>query len=115
LYLWLDIASKYLHTRLISKQPLTIYFPIQVTFPSFTLTISGNSVSLPTGPAIVVSLLMTGVNEQTAANYARAPSSAGFYALTFDAGYQSENSGEPSTSTTKSIHHPSSAPTGPLI
>lgn len=38
---------------------------------------------------------MTGVNEQTAANYARAPSSAGFYALTFDAGYQGESSGDP--------------------
>ncbi|UKZ66430.1 uncharacterized protein TrAtP1_007604 [Trichoderma atroviride] len=63
-------------------------FPIEVTFPSFTLTISGElhqpAIGSPDlkGAAIVVSHPMTGVKGQTAADYARAPSSAGFYALT---------------------------------
>ncbi|KAK6498285.1 hypothetical protein TWF506_004524 [Arthrobotrys conoides] len=75
--------------------------PIKVDFPSSMLTISGElygpAEGSPNrkGAAVVVSHPMTGVKEQTAANYARALSKAGFYVLTFDAGYQGESTGEP--------------------
>lgn len=75
--------------------------PTKVQFPAFMLRISGELYA-PTpgspdrkGAAVVVSHPMTGVKEQSAADYARALSKAGFYALTFDAGYQGESTGEP--------------------
>ncbi|EXA31481.1 hypothetical protein FOVG_17258 [Fusarium oxysporum f. sp. pisi HDV247] len=68
--------------------------PTKVSFPSFELKIAGELYA-PTdgspnrrGAAVVVSHPMTGVKEQCAADYARALSKAGFYTLTFDAGYQ---------------------------
>ncbi|KAI1840263.1 hypothetical protein JX266_013544 [Neoarthrinium moseri] len=75
--------------------------PIKVTFPSFMLQISGElyapAADSPDrkGAAVVISHPMTGVKEQTAADHARWLSNAGFYALTFDAGYQGQSSGEP--------------------
>ncbi|KAF4433751.1 X-pro dipeptidyl-peptidase (S15 family) protein [Fusarium austroafricanum] len=75
--------------------------PTKVSFPSFELKIAGELYA-PTdgspdrrGAAVVVSHPMTGVKEQCAADYARALSRAGFYTLTFDAGYQGESSGKP--------------------
>ena len=75
--------------------------PTKVWFPAFACKISGELYE-PTegstdrkGAAIVISHPMTGVKEQTSADYARALSKEGFYVLTFDAGYQGESTGEP--------------------
>ena len=75
--------------------------PQKVYFPSFSLKICSELYSPANespdrnGAAIVIGHPMTGVKEQTAATYARALSQAGFYALTFDAGYQGESTGAP--------------------
>lgn len=75
--------------------------PTKVQFPSFSLKISGELFSPilgspdRKGAAVVVSHPMTGVKEQTSTDYAKFLSKAGFYALTFDAGYQGESTGEP--------------------
>lgn len=75
--------------------------PTKVHFPAFMLKISGELYTpVPGSPdrngaAVVVSHPMTGVKEQTSADYARVLSKQGFYVLTFDASYQGESSGEP--------------------
>lgn len=75
--------------------------PTEVSFPSFHLKICGelhapaNDSPDRKGAAVVVSHPMTGVKEQTPTDYAKALSQAGFYALTFDAGYQGQSTGEP--------------------
>ncbi|KAK4139576.1 Alpha/Beta hydrolase protein [Dichotomopilus funicola] len=66
--------------------------PTKVTFTSFMLQISGE---LHPPAAVVISHPMTGVKEQTATTHARLLSKAGFYALTLDAGYQGESTGQP--------------------
>lgn len=75
--------------------------PTKVFFPAFQLQICGELFAPESGSpnrmgaAVVISHPMTGVKEQTSTTYAKLLSTAGFYALIFDAGYQGESSGEP--------------------
>ncbi|KAJ5173526.1 uncharacterized protein N7500_001457 [Penicillium coprophilum] len=75
--------------------------PTKVIFPSFMLQISGELYAPVAGSpdrkgaAVVISHPMTGVKEQTSADHALLLSKAGSYALTFDAGYQGESTGQP--------------------
>ncbi|GFZ46654.1 hypothetical protein JCM24511_03874 [Saitozyma sp. JCM 24511] len=75
--------------------------PTKVHFPSFSQTICGELYAPADGSpdrrhaAIVVSHPMTAVKEQSPAVFAKLLSAAGFYALTFDAAYQGESTGEP--------------------
>jgi fermentation-respiration switch protein FrsA (DUF1100 family) len=70
--------------------------PEKVFFPAFACKIAGELYEPAAGSpdrkraAVVISHPMTGVKEQTSADYARALSNQGFWCLAFDAGYQGE-------------------------
>ena len=75
--------------------------PKKVHFPSLILNICGELYAPVEGSPdrngadVVVSHPMTGVKEHTSADYARFLAKAVFCALSFDAGYQGESTGEP--------------------
>lgn len=71
-----------------------------VRFPSSGMTLAGHCYvpddpSSPPLPAIVVGHQMTGVKEQSPAQYAPRLVEQGYIVLTFDAAYQGESEGEP--------------------
>lgn len=75
--------------------------PTKVTFPSSLLSIAGELHAPAPGAAdrkgasIIIAHPWTGVKEQNPTTYAVAFAKQGFYALTYDAAFQGESTGEP--------------------
>jgi fermentation-respiration switch protein FrsA (DUF1100 family) len=97
------IVEKILPFNILTLEFFAMTPPKKVYFPSFTLQVCGELYSPSegegspnrSGAAVVIGHPMTGVKEQTAADYAGKLAEAGFYVLTFDAAYQGESEGEP--------------------